>query len=171
MSITIEGYKTLPGGNSSGIVHNGDNTVWMFTENEGRFKFLTGNVPLGLWDKVDFTEEKTLIKDTQVTNLRCTSITDTLNILVWQDTEAHRILIFPADLPLYDPTSVHRLYWAVDTEKLYMNISDTWQMIGTLNHQLLTGTGKYTHTQVDTLLKAISEQIGLDIETILSQQE
>ena len=169
MSIVIKGSMKLPGGNTSSIIHNGDNSVWMFTDTNGKFTFSQGNVPLGIWDVLDLTQEQTLIVDNEVELVRSKSITDVLNLVVWKDGNYHRILAFPDDYKLYDPTSVHRLYWAVDTEKLYMNISDTWQMIGTLKHDLMKDTGKYKHDNIDSILDHICNKLEININDLINE--
>ncbi|MFA7017804.1 MAG: hypothetical protein WC239_02285 [Sphaerochaetaceae bacterium] len=57
--------------------------------------------------------------------------------LTWYSEDRHRIAMLPDDDPLYPPESPYRLYYAVDTEILYMNIAEYWQMIGTPHHNLL----------------------------------
>ena len=160
MLINIESSKIIPGGSASCIIHNPDNSVILFTNVAKGFKKYNAHVPLGTWSVVEFENEDILIPDNDVTSIRHCSIIDTLNLVVWKDGDSHRILAFPDDGPLYDPTAVHRLYWAVDTEKLYMNISDTWQMIGTLRHDLLNDIGTYSHNDIDNKLDYLEGKIS-----------
>jgi hypothetical protein len=160
MLINIETTQLVPAGNSAGIIHNVDNTVWMFSEIDGKFTQSQSVAPLGNWNDMTYSNVDVLISDKNVELIRCKSITDVLNIVVWKDGNSHRILAFPDDSPLYDPTAVHRLYWAVDTEKLYMNISDTWQMIGTLKHDLLNDVGTYSHNDIDNKLDYLEGKIS-----------
>lgn len=160
MLINIEDVNIINGGNSSAIIHNIDNTINMFSNKDGKLTYHSGSVPLGIWNSLKLENINTTITDSDVSNIRHTSIIDTLSIIVWTDGNSHRILVIPDDLPVYDPTSPYRLYWAVDSEKLYMNISDTWQMVGTLNHKLLNDVGKYTHIDIDNTLDYLQTELS-----------
>jgi len=65
----------------------------------------------------------------------------------WYSEDRHRISMLPDDGPLYPPESPYRLYYGVDTEILYMNIAEMWQMIGTLHHGLLYDLEEDHHPQ------------------------
>lgn len=169
MLINIEDVRIIDGGNSSAIIHNIDNTVDVFSNENGKLTYNRGSVPLGAWNLLKLENISTTITDSDVTHIRHTSIIDTLSIIVWTDGKSHRILVIPDDLPVYDPTSPYRLYWAVDTEKLYMNLSDTWQMIGTLNHSLMNGSGKYSHDTVDIIIEHLCNKLEINIDDLVNK--
>lgn len=47
-------------------------------------------------------------------------------------------------------------YFATDTQKLYRDTGSAWEMILTLNHQEMNGSGNYNHTEIDTHIDSVS---------------
>ncbi len=65
----------------------------------------------------------------------------------WKSGDRHRISMLPDISHPYDPDETHRLYYGVDSKILYMNISQFWEMISTLQHGLLYGLDQDHHPQ------------------------
>lgn len=167
---------------SSGELIQGTNAQ-MYQDDEGVVHLLylpfaggqihesTATVSLGIWDKLEFSAPTPVAPDEGITNLTITHVTDNNIWLLWQTDKAHRFAIDPDDGEILDPTTPYRLFYAVDTEKLYMNISETWQFIGSPNVKTLEGFEDHIE-DFQALGSSVAQQ-GADViavnEAVISQ--
>lgn len=154
-TFNIETTISIPSVDSSVIVHNPDNRVDLYTKVNSQYNKLSGKLDLGLWNTLSFDDCGVICMDTDAVSMSVSSMVDVFSVFVWKDGKSHRIAVIPDNSPIYAPTAVNRLYWATDTKKMYQNIADTWQMVGTLRHELMDNIGKYSHSEVDTKLDEI----------------
>lgn len=92
-------------------------------------------------------QPKPLSLDSNIAWLTVNYLPNVRTYFLWYSENRHRISMLPDDSPLYPPESPYRLYYGVDTDILYMNIAEYWQMIGTLHHGLLFGLEEDHHPQ------------------------
>lgn len=157
--LNIEAIVDIPAFDSTVVVHNADNIVDVYTKLISQYVKLSGELELGLWDNIKFENNGNMCLDVESDGLSLSSIVDCYSVFVWKDGNSHRIAVIPDNSPVYSPTSVNRLYWATDTKKMYQNIADTWQMVGTLKHELMDNVGKYTHNEIDDKLDSIDTNL------------
>jgi hypothetical protein len=105
----------------------------------GQPNLKTATIALGIWNNLTLSEPVAIAPDNNVISTNIFQQPDDNVWFVWETAKQHRIAVLPDTGEIYDPESVYRLYYAVDTEKLYMNISETWQFIGSPNIQQLIG--------------------------------
>lgn len=141
-------------------IHNADTNIDVYSVTNGECNKRNGELNLGNWSSLSLGSGNKILYDNDVSHLHSDTIENLLTVLIWKDGLSHRIAVTPDEHPIYDPSSVHRLYWATDTRILYQNIADTWQMIGTLKHDLLDDSGKYSHMDIDTKLDELNDTIG-----------
>lgn len=153
--LNIESTINIPSLDSSVVVHNPNNVVDIYTKIDSQYNVITGTLELGLWDNLSFDDTTVVCLDTNSENMSLSSVIDMFSVFVWKDGKSHRIAVIPDNSPIYAPTSVNRLYYATDTKIMYQNIADTWQMVGTLRHELMDNIGKYSHSEVDIKLDEI----------------
>lgn len=158
-TFNIETTINIPSVDCSVVVHNPNNSVDLYTKVNSQYNKLHGELELGLWNTLSFNDSGTICLDTEPINMSLSSIVDVFSVFVWTDGKSHRIAVIPDNSPIYAPTAVNRLYWATDTKKMYQNIADTWQMVGTLRHELMDNIGKYSHSEVDTKLDEIDVKL------------
>lgn len=154
-TLNIETTINIPSIDSSVVIHNPNNTVDIYSKVSSKYNKMTGELELGLWNNLTFNDSGTICLDTESENMSLSSIIDMFSVFVWKDGKSHRIAVIPDNSPIYAPTSVNRLYYATDTKIMYQNIADTWQMVGTLRHELMDNIGKYSHSEVDVKLDEI----------------
>lgn len=104
----------------------------------------------GDWTSVSFKEPAIVSLDTSVKSLAAASVPGVFEVLVWHDGSTHRVAVSPDEGPLYGPNSLNRFYFGVDTDKLYINIEDTWQVCATTDHNKLKNVGTLSHDELET---------------------
>ena len=154
-TLKIETIINIPASETCAVIHGSDNVVDIYTRITSKYNKLTGKLDLGLWDNLEFEDTGNICLDSNAIGMSSSSIVDVLSVFVWTDGKSHRIAAIPDNSPIYAPTSVNRLYYATDTKIMYQNIADTWQMVGTLRHELMDNIGKYSHSEVDVKLDEI----------------
>lgn len=158
--LNIDAIVDIPAFDNAVVVHNADNIVDVYTKLASQYVKLSGELELGLWDDIELENKGNMCSDVESDGLSLSSIVDCYSVFVWSDGKSHRIAAIPDNSPIYSPTSVNRLYWATDTKKMYQNIADTWQMVGTLRHELMDNIGKYSHSEVDAKLDEIDVKLN-----------
>ena len=158
-TLKIETIINIPASETCAVIHGSDNVVDIYTRITSKYNKLTGKLDLGLWDNLEFEDIGNICLDSNAIGMSSSSIVDVLSVFVWTDGKSHRIAAIPDNSPIYAPTSVNRLYYATDTKIMYQNIADTWQMVGTLRHELMDNIGKYSHSEVDTKLDEIDVKL------------
>jgi hypothetical protein len=158
----------LPQGQDFFLRQDNKSDLYLYTVKDGVAKLFKSTNTMGKWDTVDYqsVEFNTFEKD--LTGLRGNEIGDT-SVLVYRHGESMSILKMPQTNESYEYDNVYRLFWAVDTRILYMNICDNWEMIGTLRHDLLDNVGKLTHDELEAKIKDIEDkyaELEQEISTI-----
>ena len=164
MSFKLEPYSLQVSSQSNfTTIHNSNNQVDVYSVTSGKCNKRSGQLELANWGGLSLGSDSEVFYDEDVSLLHSDIIEDLLTVLVWKDGTSHRIAVTPDDHPIYDPKAVNRLYWATDTRIMYQNIADTWQMVGTLKHNLLDDAGKYSHIEIDDKLdKLLGEMDGFN---------
>lgn len=141
MLIPWESNKQIVAGDLAAAYHDVEGKFHVIYTPEGTRQphLISAEVPLGIWDNLTFTEPVAIAPDNNLVSINIFNQPDDNVWIVWETDKQHRLSILPDTGEIYDPESVYRLYYAVDTEKLYMNISETWQFIGSPNIQQLIG--------------------------------
>lgn len=105
----------------------------------GQPHLMTADIVLGAWGNLTLSAPMPIAPDNDVVGINLFQQPDDNVWFVWETSKTHRIAVLPDTGEIYDPESFYRLYYAVDTEKLYMNISEIWTFIGSPNIQQLVG--------------------------------
>lgn len=139
MRLVMETPVKIANGRSATIVHDEEGRAHLFYEAD-KLMWAHTKVPLGIWDgSVRFINAIPIAPDDDVSNLHVHYLPEGKMWFVWKNGDTHRFAVHKDDGPQHELTSPYRLYYAVDTEKLYMNISETWQFIGSPNIKNLEG--------------------------------
>lgn len=139
MRLVMETPVKIANGRSATIVHDEEGRAHLFYEAD-KLMWAHTEVPLGIWDgSVRFINAIPIAPDDDVSNLHVHYLPEGKMWFVWKNGDTHRFAVHKDDGPQHELTSPYRLYYAVDTEKLYMNISETWQFIGSPNIANLVG--------------------------------
>lgn len=115
--------------------------------------------PNNSWTDMSFIEE-TYNVGMPIEYLSCEDSCNDRQVLFITNESGIYVSFTPNEASLYSPSSLYRLYWATDTRKLFMNIMDTWQMIGTTKHELLEDVGTLTHEQLERALSDVLARVG-----------
>lgn len=131
--LTIESSEVIAEGRAASLVQDSKGDIHLFyvPSNVTRLHYSTAFIDKGDWQDVVLSRPLPVAPDLDVlyTDVIVLPGDDKLRI-VWQTEEYHRFAVHVDDGPQHALDSPYRLYYAVDTEKLYMNISETWQFIG-----------------------------------------
>lgn len=161
MKLEFEYSQNVIAGSDPVLVHNNDNTVdLLYKTGDGKYLRALATTPLGNWKDRTFIVGDMVTAEKDMFNVRAKTITNSQTFFVWQNDGRHRIAAWPDDAPLNSPTTPYRLYFGVDSEKLYMNIADQWAFIGSPNHDLLMNTGALTHDEIDEQLQQLWDAIN-----------
>jgi hypothetical protein len=141
MEITWESTSVIVEGSKASAYHDVDGKLHIVYLPTGTSQphIVSAPINLGIWENLVFTDPAPIAPDNNVINLNIFQQPDDNMWIVWETDKQHRIAVVPDTGEIYDPESVYRLYYAVDTEKLYMNISEIWTFIGSPNIQQLVG--------------------------------
>jgi hypothetical protein len=143
-----------------------------------QYKFL---VEQGTYGSTEFLAQDIEAFQYDLTNVTGDLLEDYV-LFLFNGPKGVNIAMYPqvTDKFVYDDE--YRLYWGYDTKKLYMNICNSWEMIGTLRHELMDNVGTLTHDEIDAKLSAIEEALsgistpvsklnGLNGEVLIKQDE
>lgn len=154
MRLLMEEPVKIANGRNATIVHDEEGRAHLFYEAD-KLMWAHTEVPLGIWDdSVRFINAIPIAPDDDVSNLHVHYLPEGKMWFTWKNGDTHRFAVHKDDGPQHELTSPYRLYYAVDTEKLYMNISETWQFIGSPNIKNLEGYDELVD-KVDMLLSRI----------------
>ena len=165
--LTIEQEIRLPEGNDFFITQEPNSDLVMYVPRGGRIQKLRTKTHTGTYAPLVWEAVASGVGDSGITEIEGTATEDIVLFLFGKKNDT-RILKIPDDAPAYAEDDVYRLYWAYDTEKLYMNIGSVWTMIGTLNHNLLSNRGTMTHEQLEEALKEL-QRTGATIPRLVSE--
>lgn len=121
-----------------------------------QYKFL---VEQGTYDSTEFLSQDIEAFQYDLTNVTGDLLEDYV-LFLFKGSKGINIAMYPqvTDKFVYDDE--YRLYWGYDTKKLYMNICNSWEMIGTLRHELMDNVGTLTHDEIEAKLKSIEEALS-----------
>lgn len=174
MDLTIEYSEVIAQGSVPQIIQDEEGLVHLFYVPTGaqQINHTTSEVELGLWEGLIFGAISPIAPDEGIKNLSTMYLPDGKFWFTWQTEETHRYAVTPDDGPQYQLDTPYRLFYAVDTEKLYMNISETWQFIGSPNIDQLVGYGDliqyidsksvptYDDTELTSRVTALEEDVA-----------
>lgn len=144
------------------LSHHAGEEATIVANVEGRLVGETLKVPLGDWNNTSSEPLAISCADTEIRGLSHSSDYVGTDFYCWIDTSGFaRVAMTPDGMPPYSNKALHRLYWATDTEILYLNMADTWHKIGSLDHAKLHNTGTLTHEQLEVVLNEHTEAIKL----------
>lgn len=139
MKIKVESSKVIGAGAHPQIAQDEQGKVHFFYEAGGKIHYAQSDIELGMWDTLNFSDPYTIAPDDSVDHFNVEYMPDGKMWFVWKNGDTHRFAVHEDDGPTHELNSPYRLYYAVDTEKLYMNVSETWQYIGSPNIANLEG--------------------------------
>lgn len=164
MKLVMEAPVKIANGRSATIVHDEEGRAHLFYEAD-KLMWAHTEVPLGIWDdNVRFINAIPIAPDDDVSNLHVHYLPKGKMWFTWKNGDTHRFAVHTDDGPQHELTSPYRLYYAVDTEKLYMNISETWQFIGSPNIANLVGYSELV-ARIEALEAGGGTSFNLDLTT------
>lgn len=164
MLIQWESPKFVASGSAANGFHDEDGKLHVvyLPHGSGQPTMISAYVEGGLWDNIQFGNPTAIAPDTDVVDINMYHFHESNTWLVWESEKAHRFAVTPDDGDIYDPESMYRLYYAVDTEKLYMNISETWEFIGSPRIENLVGYEDLVESmsELNSKLAGVVERLG-----------
>jgi hypothetical protein len=157
--LQIENVLDLPQGQDFYLRQDDRSDLWIYTVKDGVAKLYKAPVVNGDWSTLVPVEQTFHTFEKDVTGLIGNEMGDT-SVIIYKHNNSMSILKMPADTNRYVYDDTYRLYWAVDSRKLYMNIAKNWEMIGTLRHELLDNVGTLTHDEIETKLTQIEQALN-----------
>jgi hypothetical protein len=172
MEIKIERVVELGQGKSAAAVHTPDNKFRLLYVDplEKKLYSREAETPMGQWESLELSDPEMISADTDVSWIDSTRISGYRDWYVWgsDDTTFMRMATDPDKSDRY-VDSPYRLYYAVDSEKMYMNISELWTYVGSPKIEKLIG-----YDQLISRIATIETSVGLDAEegsTVLARLE
>ncbi len=148
MELKFEAAQKLCRGSYPNAIHASTNEIIVFFVQDGQLYFIKASTPLGDFNDLQFTSPERIAIDTDVKYLSIQDLPGVRSWLVWHSgNEFHRMATIPDDGTTFNDESPYRLYYGVDTDKLYMNISEQWYFIASLRHGLLKELDQDHHLQ------------------------
>lgn len=156
--MVIDKVIDIPYGEGYNLRMNSQSEVLLYTVNDGVAQLYKRPYDLGVWDAAEWEAQE--ITTFERNNLALQgSVMDDYAIFLFKHADFMSICIYPTNSEKFQYDDPYRLYWAYDTRKLYMNICNNWEMIGTLRHELLEGAGKLTHDEIDKAIQTLQETV------------
>ena len=148
MLLDFDIIQNIAMGTNPVAIHNIDNTVTVtYVSEDGQMKGITADTPLGEWDDRVFDAESRISGEINIQSLHIKTIPRYKNAFVWYADGVHRIAINPDSSPLNTSDDPYRLFYGIDSEKLYMNIAQHWELVATTDHTKMKGLEDDSHTQ------------------------
>lgn len=139
---------------------NPDDTASFYFLENGKLKSSIVDVKQGDWSNAPIGQSTVVAIEENIDSLIVKGFPNVLQVFLWRRNGNIRLAYYPDDAPLYSPNSPYRLYYGVDTEKLYMNIADSWQFIATKNHDRLENGGTLTHQQLEDKIAELERKVN-----------
>lgn len=137
---------------NAAALHHPDNVFQIFYEEDENLFIIEAPTPYGDFSELVFTEPRMVAANFTFNDLLVRRTRRDKFWFIWETDGDIRIAPWPDDSPPYEVDDPYRLYYAVDTKKLYMNINQRWQFIGSPSHKLLQDIGIHTHDELDELI-------------------
>lgn len=148
MQLQFEIQDYIGNGHNPIMVHTPANEVYiLYVDSKGDLRAYLTSTPMGSWTDRTFIDAGIVTGDKNIKYLRNTSLPAVQSVFVWKVDNMHKVAYNPNIFPAYDSKSPYRLYYGIDTEKLYMNIAERWEFIGTLRHSLMQELDEDNHPQ------------------------
>lgn len=147
--------------NNAAALHHPDNIFQIYYEDEEEnLMMIEAPTPFGDFSDLVFTEPKIIATNFNYHDLLIRRTQRDKLWFIWDFEGDIRIAPWPDESPPYEIDDPYRLYYAVDTLKLYMNINQRWIFIGSPSHELLHKIGIHTHDQIDAVIGDVSALQG-----------
>lgn len=170
---SIEHIVDLPASNSGYFYRQDtDSNLVLYTIQEGKVHQFLVETNNGTYTDTEY-EELPIETFQYDVNFITGDLLDDYSLILFGNSAAVSVAMYPQNTDKFKYDDNYRLYWGYDSQKLYMNICNSWEMIGTLKHQLLTGTGKLTHEEIDTTIVELKKNITemqLQLDKILQNE-
>jgi len=148
MLLEFEIIQDIAIGTNPIAIHNIDNTaIVSYVSENGQMKGIETSTPLGEWSNRIFKMPSRISGETNLQSLHTKTIPRYKNVFVWYADGVHRIATDPDSSPLNTSDDPYRLFYGIDSEKLYMNIAQHWEFIATTNHAEMKGLSEDSHLQ------------------------
>jgi hypothetical protein len=159
MQLIIANTLALGPGKSATAVHSADNKFKLLYVDplEKRLYSKQVETPLGNWESLVLSDPELVAPDINVTWVDSTKIGGFKDWYIWGTEEQtfNRMAVDPDDSSKY-VDSPYRIFYGVDSEKVYMNVSEYWQFIGSPNITKLLGY----QTVIDRIA-TVEQNLGL----------
>ena len=157
--MVIDKVIDIPYGEGYNVRMNDQSEVLLYTVNDGVVQLYKRPYDLGVWDAAEWEAQEITTFESDNLALQG-SVMDDYAVFLFKHADFMSISIYPTNAEKFQYDDPYRLYWAYDTRKLYMNICNNWEMIGTLRHELLDGAGKLTHDEIDKAIQTLQETVN-----------
>lgn len=160
MQLTFKVSQELDTGKFPAVLHYVDNVVKLFYIADERFILREAIPDPDSWDNLEFSFEKTICMDDAVDNFKVRGLPHEKMWFTWQAGSVQMICPWPDDSPPYPIEDPYRFFYAVDTDKLYMNIYQRWQFIATSRHELLRNIGTLSHDELEAKIRSLENRVN-----------
>lgn len=146
-NLIIEYTSTFTDCENASMIQNVESNLVLFSTKNKKLAAQKGEVPLGVWEDLILAAEDVMVVHS--VDAIDTDFSETHELITYITDGYIYYYITPDDFKIKENQSPYRLYYAIDTEKMYMNIGDVWVFVGSPTHQQLYDIGVNTHTQLD----------------------
>lgn len=160
MQLNFTVMQEITTGDFPAAYHDQDGIVSVYTVQDGHIHQIQTQPELGEWDGLLFSPATTVGVDESIENIKVRGLPHEKLWFTWKSGDLRMIAPWPDDSPPYELLDPYRLYYAVDSEKLYQNINQRWQFIATHRHDLMKNIGTKTHDEIEALLQELEVRIS-----------
>lgn len=131
MELQFEINRTLVSGNNAALYQGTDGSLHLLykptVDSAPTYAFaeFTDND----WSTVQPVNQHIATNDKDATDLEIVILPDTKTWFKWHSKGTIRVAIDVDEKEVFDNASPHRLFYAVDSQKLYQNVSDNWEFV------------------------------------------
>lgn len=109
----------------------------------------------------NWVDEGPMLHDRNITYFDISVLDGNNLVCVYNTVEGNnKVVIWPGDFPLYGNSDPYRLYYAIDSEILYMNVENRWIPVSYLSHNKMKDIGTLTHDQLESAIVGALERIN-----------
>lgn len=107
---------------------------------EEKLQIQSTEINQGDFSNINFGATQSVTTDKNIKDLSLKYLPDQKVWFIWTSGQSIRQAVYEEEeTEIYDSQTPYRLWYSVDTEKLYMNISDNWEFIASPSITLLKG--------------------------------
>lgn len=139
--------------------HTYNNVFYLYYVQNNNLYRMGAPTPLGDFTDLQFAAPELLVSGFNFNGLVVHRVQRDQYWFVFETDGDIWVAPYPDPSPPYLVDDPYRLYYATDTEKLYMNINQQWQFIGSLHHTLLYNIGIKTHEQLESKIALLEQRI------------